>query len=87
MREILFFVEDELLILKVKTNNSKLIEVMGEKQYAHNAYVISEESPTEITGPIFDSEGLYEFNIDLRTIDDVENWIFTLDNFFAEITI
>ena len=60
---------------------------MGEKQYAHNAYVISEESPIEITGPIFDSEGLYEFNIDLRTIDDVENWIFTLDNFFAEITI
>ena len=82
-----FFVEDELLILKVKTNNSKLVEIIGEKQYAHNAYVVSEESLIEITGPIFDSEGLYEFDIDLRTIDDVENWIFTLDNFFAEITI
>ena len=30
----------------------------------------SESNPIEITGPLFDSGGLYNFEIEIRTIDE-----------------
>ena len=38
-------------------------------------------------GPIFDTEGIYTFDIELRTIDSRENWVFSLSGFRSQITI
>ena len=75
------------------------MEIIGEKQYAHDAYVTSgsKYSPdvsgnilTSVTslqliGPIFSNDGIYTFDIELRTIDDPSNWVYTLYGFHHEI--
>ena len=81
-----FYVEDKFLILEINSNDSESIIITGEKQYDHNAYVMKSES-LSINGPFFNSKGSYNFDIDLRTIDDSSNWIFRLDKFKAEINI
>ena len=64
---------------------SEEIEIIGEKQYAHNAYVMNKSQPLEITGSIFNTNGVYEFRIDIRTMDDPSVWIFDLDKFNIKI--
>ena len=81
-----FYVEDKLLIFKINSINSELLNITGDKQYDHNAYVMKNE-PLEINGPIFLSSGDYEFKFDLRTIDESSNWIFNLDEFETTISI
>jgi len=77
------------------------VRVIGEKQYDHNAYVtlgssyspdvsgesFTSEIPLQISGPIFEMNGIYVFDIELRTIDSRDNWIFNLTDFKAEINI
>ena len=48
---------------------------------------MSNVTPLEIKGPIFSKDGTYTFDIELRTIDDSENWVFSLSGFHSEITI
>ena len=81
-----FYVQDKFLIFKINPTNSESIIITGEKQYDHNAYIMNDDSLL-ITGPIFLSSGDYEFHIDLRTIDEASNWIFSLDGFEAKISI
>ena len=44
-------------------------------------------TPLQVTGPIFSKDGTYAFDIELRTIDDPENWVFSLSGFHSEIII
>ena len=84
-----FFAEDSILIIDVQPNNDPLIKVIGEKQYAHDAYVmpgseymadqrtgenLTSVTPIQIIGPIFNTEGIYIIDIQLRTIDSRDNW-------------
>ena len=80
-----FFVEDGYLLFEVDSKFSEEIEIIGEKQYAHNAYVMNKSQPLEITGSIFNTNGVYEFRIDIRTMDDPSVWIFDLDKFNIKI--
>ena len=96
-----FFSQDGQLVLNVEPSSIDEIKVTGEQQYAHNAYVMSGSSyspdvsneilisktPIQITGPIFDSDGIYTFNIELRTIDDHEEWIWSLSDMISEVSI
>ena len=96
-----FFAEDSILIIDVQPNNESLIKIIGEKQYQHNAYVmqgsnyipvIDSESltsvtPIQIIGPIFNTEGIYNFDTKLLTIDSRDNWIFGFSSFHSQITI
>jgi lysophospholipase L1-like esterase len=96
-----FFAEDGILIIDIQPNNDSIIKVIGEKQYDNNAYVMlgskyshgmSEENltsvtPLQIIGPIFDTEGIYTFDIELRTIDSRDNWVFSLSGFHSQVTI
>ena len=100
MREY-FFTEDGILSIDVQPNYEPLIKVIGEKQYDNNAYVMSGSkyspemsgenltsiTPLQITGPIFDTEGIYAFDIELRTIDSRNNWVFSLSGFHSQVTI
>ena len=94
-----FFAQDGVLIIDVQPNDDNIIKIIGEKQYASNAYVtlgseyspkpgenLTSVTPLQLTGPIFNSNGIYTFDIKLRTIDDPNNWVFlTLTDFHYEI--
>ena len=80
-----FFVEDDYLLFEIGSNFSEEIKIIGEKQYAHNAYVMNKSQPLEITGSIFNTNGVYEFRIDIRTMDDPSVWIFDLNKFNIKI--
>ena len=96
-----FFAEDGILNIDVQPNNDPLIKVIGEKQYDNNAYVmpgskysqvmsgenLTSVTPLQIIGPIFDTEGVYTFDIELRTIDSRDNWVFSLSGFHSQVTI
>jgi hypothetical protein len=44
-------------------------------------------TPLQVKGPIFSKDGTYTFDIELRTIDYPENWVFSLSGFHSEIII
>jgi len=48
---------------------------------------MSDVTPLQVKGPIFSNDGTYAFDIELRTIDDPENWVFSLSGFHSEIII
>ena len=82
-----FFAKDGILTFDVFPNDSNQVQVLGEQQYDHNAYVVSDVTSLQVKGPIFSKDGTYVFDIELRTIDDPENWVFSLSGFHSEIII
>ena len=48
---------------------------------------MSDVKPLQVKGPIFSKDGSYTFDIELRTIDDPTNWVFSLVGFRSEISI
>ena len=42
-------------------------------------------TPIQLIGPIFSSNGVYTFDIELRTIDDPNNWVYSISAFHYEI--
>ena len=86
MREY-FFAKDGILILDVFSEDSNQVQVFGEQQYDHNAYVMSDVTPLQVKGHIFSTDGIYVFDTELRTIDNANNWVFDLLGFHSEINI
>jgi len=82
-----FFAKDGILIFDVFSEDSNQVQVFGEQQYSHNAYVMSDVTPLQVKGPIFSSDGIYTFDTELRTIDNIDNWVFNLSGFHSEINI
>ena len=96
-----FFSQDGQLVLDIELTTSDEIKITGEQQYAHNAYVMSgsnyspdvsnqvltSNTPIQITGPIFDTDGIYTFNIELRTIGNTDDWIWSLSDIISEVSV
>jgi lysophospholipase L1-like esterase len=82
-----FFAKDGILIFDVFPEDSNQVQVLGEQQYDHNAYVMSDVTPLQVKGPIFSTDGIYTFDTELRTIDNTNNWVFNLSGFHSEINI
>ncbi|NWK02114.1 SGNH/GDSL hydrolase family protein [Marine Group I thaumarchaeote] len=82
-----FFAKDGILIFDVFPEDFNQVQVFGEKQYDHNAYVMSDVTPLQVKGPIFSTDGIYTFDTELRTIDNINNWVFNLSGFHSEINI
>ena len=82
-----FYVEGEIFELEIMTINSNEIEIFGERQYAHNAIIADVVPPVRLSGPLFEDNIAYDFNIGLRTLYDPSNWIFSLDGFHVEIIL
>jgi len=81
-----FYVEEEIFVLDFETNNLEEIIILGERQYDHNALIAKKDSPIKISGPILENDEEYEFVIELRTIYDSSNWVFSLNDFRAQVT-
>ena len=82
-----FFAKDGILIFDVFSEDSNQVQIIGEQQYDHNAYVVSDVTPLQVKGPIFSTDGIYTFDIELRTIDSTDNWVFNLSGFYSEINV
>jgi hypothetical protein len=82
-----FYVEGEIFELEIMAINSNEIEIFGERQYAHNAIIADVVPPVRLSGPLFEDNITYDFNIGLRTLYDPSNWTFSLDGFHVEIIL
>lgn len=63
------------LIIKVIDDNSDGIEIKGDKSPAIEAWMKTETEPVTMTGPIFDSGGLYEYKVEILTADSDFNFL------------
>ena len=70
-----FFAEDGVLQIKVNPTQEDDITIHGEQDSLLGAWHGTESNPLEITGPLFNSSGLYNFEIEIRTIDEPTNII------------
>ena len=82
-----FYAEKEIFMVDVVSNNLNSIQILGERQYDHNAIIADNDNLIKISGLALENNVNYEFVIELRTLYDKSNWIFSLDNFRTEIIL
>ena len=82
-----FFTENGILPIKVKSSPTGEIQIHGEQDSLLGAWHGNESKPIEITGPIFNSGGLYTFEIEVRTIDEPTNIIEDSGVYNADLSI
>jgi len=82
-----FFAEDGILPINVKPTQEEKITIYGEQDSLLGAWHPTESNPIEITGPLFDSGGLYNFEIEVRTIDEPTNIIENSGVYNADLTL
>jgi len=63
------------LIIKVISDGSDDIKIKGDKSPAIDAWMKTATEPVIITGPIFDSGGLYEYKVEILTADSDFNFL------------
>ncbi len=68
-----FFAENGILPIIVTPTDDDDIIIHGEQDSLLGAWHGTELNPVEITGPLFNSGGLYNFEIEIRTIDEPTN--------------
>ncbi|MFB5617706.1 MAG: PEFG-CTERM sorting domain-containing protein [Nitrosopumilus sp.] len=70
-----FFAEDGILPIIVTPTEDAEITIHGEQDSLLGAWYGTESNPVEISGPLFKTGGLYNFEIEVRTIDEPTNII------------
>ncbi|NIP62552.1 MAG: peptidase [Nitrosopumilaceae archaeon] len=70
-----FFSPNGEINLNFIQSEQKNLEIIGKKNDFLNSYIASESNPTKIKGPVFETGGLYDFEIKIRTIGDEKNVI------------
>ncbi|MDH3736671.1 MAG: PEFG-CTERM sorting domain-containing protein, partial [Nitrosopumilus sp.] len=82
-----FFAEDGILKIKVIPTKESDVTIHGEQDSLLGAWHGTESHPIEITGPLFDSGGLYNFEIEVRTIDESTNIVEDSGIYNADLSI
>ena len=82
-----FFAEDGVLPIMVTPIDSEEIIIYGEQDSLLGAWYGTDSNLVEITGPLFNSGGLYTFEIEVRTIDEPTNIIENSGVYNADLTI
>ena len=82
-----FFAEDGILPINVRPTQDEKIIIHGEQDSLLGAWHPTESNPIEITGPLFDSGGLYNFEIEVRTIDEPTNIVENSGVYNADLTL
>ena len=82
-----FFAEDGILPIKIIPTQEGEVTIHGEQDSLLGAWHGTESNPIEITGPIFTSGGLYNFEIEVRTIDEPTNIIEDSGIYNADLSI
>ena len=82
-----FFAPDGVLPIKVNPTQEGEITIHGEQDSLLGAWHGTESNPIMISGPIFNSGGLYNFEIEVRTIDEPTNIIENSGVYNADLSI
>ncbi|NOS62545.1 MAG: PEFG-CTERM sorting domain-containing protein [Nitrosarchaeum sp.] len=82
-----FFASDGVLPIKVNSTQEGEITIHGEQDSLLGAWHGTESNPIMISGPIFNSGGLYNFEIEVRTIDEPTNIIENSGVYNADLSI
>ena len=82
-----FFTSDGVLTIKINPTQDDEIIIHGEQDSLLGAWHGTASNPIMITGPLFNSGGLYNFEIEVRTIDEPTNIIENSDVFNADLSI
>ncbi len=82
-----FFAEDGVLPIKIIPTQEGKVTIHGEQDSLLGAWHGTESNPIEITGPLFNSGGLYNFEIEVRTIDEPTNIIEDSGIYNADLSI
>jgi len=82
-----FFAENGILPIVVTPTDDKEIIIYGEQDSLLGAWHGTNSDLVEITGPLFNSGGLYTFEIEVRTIDEPTNIIEDSGVYTADLTI
>jgi len=82
-----FFASNGILPIIVKSTTDGEITIHGQQDSLLGAWHGTESNPIEITGPIFESSGLYNFEIEVRTIDEPTNIITDSVVYNADLSI
>ena len=82
-----FFAEDGILPIKIIPTQEGEVTIHGEQDSLLGAWHGTESNPIEITGQLFDSGGLYNFEIEVRTIDEPTNIIENSGIYNADLSI
>lgn len=82
-----FFTPDGYLPIKVQPTQDQEITIQGEQDSFLGAWSGTESNPVTISGPIFESGGLYNFEIEVRTIDDPKNIIEDSGIYNADLSV
>ncbi len=82
-----FFTEDGILPITITPTQDDEIIIHGEQDSLLGAWHGTESVPIEIRGPLFDSGGLYNFEIEIRTIDEPTNIIENSTTYNADLSL
>ena len=82
-----FFAENGILPIIVTPTQEDEITIHGEQDSLLGAWHGTETTPIEISGPLFNSGGLYNFEIEIRTIDEPTNIIENSGIYNADLSL
>ena len=82
-----FFTYDGILPIKVQPTEDDEIIIQGQQDSLLGAWSGTDSNPLTISGPIFESGGLYSFEIEVRTIDEPTNIIENSGIYYADLSV
>ena len=82
-----YLFSEEIFLFNIISNNDNLLKISGDRQYNHNAMIMNDSNPPKIIGSIFKNDEVYEFSLDILTLNDKNEWIFSLTDFTVSINI
>ena len=82
-----FFAENGILPITVTPTEGKEITIHGDQDSLLGAWHGTDSNPIEISGPLFTSGGLYNFEIEIRTIDEPTNIIENSGVYTADLSL
>jgi predicted secreted protein with PEFG-CTERM motif len=82
-----FFTENGNLLIHVIPTDQGDTKIVAEKDSLLGAWYETDSQPIQLVGPVFKSGGLFNFEIELRTIDEPTNIVENLGVYNADVSI
>ncbi|MGQ0771274.1 MAG: PEFG-CTERM sorting domain-containing protein [Nitrososphaerota archaeon] len=82
-----FFSSNGTITIDVNPSEVDQPVIIGERHSQLDAWHATESSPIELKGPVFDSGGLYHFEIERIAINESNSIVENLGSFFADVTL
>jgi len=82
-----FFTPDGSLLINVIPSDAPVTKITAEKDTLLEAWYATDSQPILLEGPIFQSGGLFNFEIELRTIDEPTNIVENLGVYSVDVSM